>query len=219
MRRRREREQELRHAELRTLSMAARREERSGAVSLDADAIARIRATVDTEMPLEYVMPEYLDRETDVSIDAEGRIGGIGQQPADPAAPHHETAGQAAVTPAPTAAEVPPETGAAAPTTSAPTPAGDTAPDTGTSAPAGASVATAAAVGGAAVALGAMTTEVATGNAEQSDERDLAGRVFESASDLDLERLARRLYGRFRRDLRRELLIDRERAGTLADVC
>jgi hypothetical protein len=37
-------------------------------------------------------------------------------------------------------------------------------------------------------------------------------------SELDLDRLTRRLWLRIRRELRTELLIDRERAGVLADM-
>ncbi len=52
-----------------------------------------------------------------------------------------------------------------------------------------------------------------------SDPADALGAAVADISELDLEALSRRLYGRLRRDLRRELLIDRERAGSLADVC
>ncbi len=77
------------------------------------------------------------------------------------------------------------------------------------------SVATTAAAGALALAT------VADGGAPDqhpTDQQELAGQLFAAATDLDLEMLARRLYGRFRRDLRRELLIDRERAGVLADA-
>ena len=45
-----------------------------------------------------------------------------------------------------------------------------------------------------------------------------ATNVVEDLSEIDLERLTRRLWTRIRRELRGELLIDRERAGALADV-
>jgi hypothetical protein len=42
--------------------------------------------------------------------------------------------------------------------------------------------------------------------------------VVESLSELDLDRLTRRMWMRIRRELRTEMLIDRERAGVLADM-
>jgi hypothetical protein len=42
--------------------------------------------------------------------------------------------------------------------------------------------------------------------------------LVESLNELDLDRLTRRLWSRMRRELRGELLIDRERAGALADM-
>jgi hypothetical protein len=42
--------------------------------------------------------------------------------------------------------------------------------------------------------------------------------TVDALTELDLERLTRRLWGRIRRELRGELLIDRERAGALADM-
>ena len=53
--------------------------------------------------------------------------------------------------------------------------------------------------------------------APDADELE-AGRIFSAATDLDLELLSRRLWSRIRRQIRSELLIDRERAGVLADV-
>ena len=45
-----------------------------------------------------------------------------------------------------------------------------------------------------------------------------ATNIVESMSDIDLDRLTRRLWTRMRRELRSDLLIDRERAGVLADM-
>jgi hypothetical protein len=236
MERRRVRERELRHVELRARSIAARREDESGAASLDSDTIERIRQMVDTEMPLEFEMPDYLERDVDVHIDAEGSIGPAVMEPtAAPPAGDTETApvtsdatattalsaadagaGALAAT-TPTAdehtADAPPGaggTGTAAPTA----PTTTTATTATTAVAAGEASPSPAAALAAGVALGAVAAHL-----DDGDDQTAASRVFDAASDLDLDQLARRLYGRFRRDLRRELLIDRERAGTLADAC
>ena len=47
---------------------------------------------------------------------------------------------------------------------------------------------------------------------------ELAGSVVESLTEIDIDVLSRRLWERLRRELRTELLIDRERAGSLADI-
>jgi hypothetical protein len=47
---------------------------------------------------------------------------------------------------------------------------------------------------------------------------EMGHQVVHSLGEVELEVLARRLYGRIRRELRTELLIDRERAGALADI-
>jgi hypothetical protein len=44
-----------------------------------------------------------------------------------------------------------------------------------------------------------------------------AARATEEAAPIDLDDLARRVYGQVRTQLRSELLIDRERAGLLTD--
>jgi len=215
MQRRLDRESELRHVELRSLSVAARREETAGPATLGDEAIARIRARVDTEMPLEFAMPEYLDRNVDVFIDAEGTVG-------------------------PTPAEVVSEqaltddaTSMASDTTDAMLDSStDGAPESATgnssttlvewtpvATPPAAATADEPMAPNIAVAAGVTLDALATHIDDDPDDRAMASRVFDAASDLDLEKLTRRLYGRFRRDLRRELLIDRERAGTLADAC
>src|SRR4029453_18469501 len=45
-----------------------------------------------------------------------------------------------------------------------------------------------------------------------------AGRIFAAASEVDIDNLSRRLWSRIRREMRTELLVDRERAGSLADI-
>ncbi len=225
MQRRHARERELRHVALRSLAIAARRNETAGPSTLDGPAIAEIRATVDAEMPLEFVLPEYLDSSEDVRIDADGTIGpsldesepgdAAAEQPVDPTGAAAGAAGNAT---APAAAS--PGDGvdrsSIAPTPEiVEAPAGTESPSVADPASSGRSPALAAGTAGA-LALGALASQVGT---DEPDDEALAGRVFDAASELDLEKLSRRLYGRFRRDLRRELLIDRERAGTLADAC
>jgi hypothetical protein len=41
--------------------------------------------------------------------------------------------------------------------------------------------------------------------------------LLSSASDHDVDVLSRRIWSRIRREMRSELLVDRERAGALAD--
>ena len=235
MDRRRARERELRHVELRGRSMAARRRDESGAVTLDPDAIALIRQTVDTEMPLEFVLPAYLENDVDVHIDAEGTIGPAVAAPAtteagadtdhaaaqppetdlgsrnpglgEPSAADATDAGTTAADSARPALGDSSVTDVEDPAPATGEPSATAAPPTDTSP----SLAPALAAG---EAVGALATHL-----DHDDDQTAASRVFDAASDLDLDQLARRLYGRFRRDLRRELLIDRERAGTLADAC
>jgi hypothetical protein len=45
-----------------------------------------------------------------------------------------------------------------------------------------------------------------------------AARIFAAASEVDIDNLSRRLWSRIRREMRTELLVDRERAGSLADI-
>jgi len=49
-------------------------------------------------------------------------------------------------------------------------------------------------------------------------DEEAARRIFAAASDVDIDVLSRRLWSRIRREMRSELLIDRERAGSLADI-
>ena len=63
------------------------------------------------------------------------------------------------------------------------------------------------------------TSRGASTEPDDIDQQEEISEIIASMSDLDVEMLSRRMYGRIRRTLRRELLIDRERAGTLADAC
>jgi hypothetical protein len=114
---------------------------------------------------------------------------------------------------------------AVASTTTPATPAAETADMTSTPTTDLAGGDEPATVGG--VAATAISTAVASGTAAlvhmlAGDEpyagQEMAARVVEQLTDLDLELLTRRLWVRVRRELRAELLIDRERAGVLADV-
>lgn len=204
MRRRKEREKELRHRKLRELATTARREGETGPVQLSDDEITAIRAAVDGEMPLEFAMPEYLDRDEDVWMDASGDVGPRRDGDGDP-----DSVGEAG------------DAGAETGRTSASAVRGaEEAGLPGTSGDgASALVAPLASNLASALTSSAAATGIAASADGERDDETLARQVFAAASDLDLEQLARRLYGRFRRDLRRELLIDRERAGTLADAC
>ena len=51
-----------------------------------------------------------------------------------------------------------------------------------------------------------------------AEDEEAAGRLFAAASEVDIDVLSRRLWSRMRRELRTELLVDRERAGSLADI-
>ncbi len=79
-------------------------------------------------------------------------------------------------------------------------------------------VSTAPATGWAATEA-AVAVEDHHASASADHDGRAAHRIFAAASELDMDVLTRRLYGRIRRELRSELLIDRERAGALADVC
>jgi hypothetical protein len=65
-------------------------------------------------------------------------------------------------------------------------------------------------------ALASIVDHFLDGSPQAPDE--MAHQVVQSLGEVELEMLARRLYGRIRRELRTELLIDRERAGALADI-
>ena len=207
---RHELERDLRHTRLRSKRTEAAREGTPPApIALIHAEIVEIRAQVDTDRPLEFATPTYVDTDHDVSIAADGTIGG------------------ALPTPEATATTATPTATATTATTAAVTPTTDTAPTTApTTAPIAAGLMSAA---GTAVATAAVTAlaqsdpesahdELAGYNvAPDADELE-AGRIFAAATDLDLELLSRRLWSRIRRQIRSELLIDRERAGVLADV-
>jgi hypothetical protein len=71
-----------------------------------------------------------------------------------------------------------------------------------------------------AVAIEELSSQVGGGagaDAGGGSRGAVAGAGLADATDGDLDLLARRLYGRIRESLRGELLLDRERSGSLAD--
>lgn len=210
MDRRHRHERELRHR--RIVQVRTQHIREGGApedpVTLVEDEITEIREQVDRDMPLEFVLPEYLPTDQDASL-RDGEYGPL----LDPETfeeleeEDEEEAGESAADRRLTAADT------------------DTAVDRPGAA--------ATAAGAAATTRGESAIETPVGGAVErpegpepaadaageAGEDDLAaGRLFAAASETDLDALARRLYGRLRGRLRQELLIDRERAGALADM-
>lgn len=198
-------------------------------VALTNEELDAITTAAESEFPAIVGMGFYAgDEESSMSIG--GTIGGPVAHPetVDDARARHlrETArseGRPAdtaratatpVTPAPVSpAPAVPAPVTPAPVTTPPAPAPTTPP---APTPAGAPVtadATPAAPSGAGAGLATATTA----NPAIADDVDPA-RVVEDLTEVDLDRLTRRLWSRIRRELRSELLIDRERAGVLADV-
>jgi hypothetical protein len=179
-------------------------------VRLEQHELDQIHQAVDLAHPVNLDRPSYLDSDeflshqiSDEDVATYGRQVPPATQAA--AAPASETAPAAA----PAAATAPGGTTAAGATADAGTsdvPAGGAAPAQSHSAGA-VSLAT-----GLAGLLGAMHQ----GDDHAGDE--LAGTVVDSLTEVDIEMLSRRLWERLRRELRTELLIDRERAGALADI-
>jgi hypothetical protein len=62
-------------------------------------------------------------------------------------------------------------------------------------------------------------TDTAEGDAVHDRQQAAASTLLSSASEHDIDALSRRIWSRIRREMRTELLIDRERAGVLADLC
>jgi len=54
-------------------------------------------------------------------------------------------------------------------------------------------------------------------DAPEHDTGAAAATLLSSASEYDIDVLSRRIWSRIRREMRSELLVDRERAGALAD--
>jgi hypothetical protein len=230
--RRQAKERELRHRALQTKhNEHVRNDDPAAAVTLSHAEIIAIREQLDQEMPLQYVTPQYVDQHDDARMTADGTFGPAATLAADDdphgGAEHHDDAHPAGGE-AGAGAGAPGATPATDTTTGAPTQ--DT--DTG-SAPAGDAAGGAQGPGlvrtGLAAAAGAVIGhqlaehfdhgqhEGAHDDSYALDEEH-AGRIFAAASEVDIDNLSRRLWSRIRREMRTELLVDRERAGSLADI-
>jgi hypothetical protein len=228
---RQDRERQLRHIALREkLTEATRNETASAAtpIQLDRDEMVDIRRRVDEEMPLELAPPRYLELTEDAQITPDGEISDL------TAAPPAAAAAEEAVPP--TAAASPPAPAAAATQPVAQPqvePAQTEAPES--TAVEEESPGTAGARGGpsllrtgaAALAGGVIGARLADRDGDREPDHDdemnpqdeeAARRIFAAASEVDIDVLSRRLWSRLRRELRTELLVDRERAGSLADI-
>lgn len=234
------REQELRHRRLRErlrerLTVEAREEipedrREAGPIELSPDDIVDIRVQIDRELPLEFAIPEYLP------ADAHTRIGRDGSIPPSDADSRPPATGDTAAEPS--GAD---EGGAGAatdPTATGPAPADATSTDAAPR-PGGSSAAGEGAASGAdrvGVALAGMATagnlldrsagaedDQRRGVDEDVPEHDrqqgAASTLLSAASEHDIDALSRQVWSRIRREMRTELLIDRERAGVLADLC
>jgi len=226
--RRRDKERELRHRALQTKHNEARRNDEldeATPIKLSHDEIVDIRQQLDQEMPLQYVTPEYLDQHDDAQMAADGTFSRAQTLAAD----EDDRAGADVLrhdaAHAPGNASVAGDTGA------------PSATDTATDAPAYESEAgaTSGARGGGAIRTGLAAAAGAVighhlgdhhdagqhegaHNDSFAEDEEAAGRLFAAASDVDIDNLSRRMWSRIRREMRTELLVDRERAGSLADI-
>ncbi len=182
-------------------------------VSITQAELAQIRQAVQAELPLDVRDMIYL--ETDEYLSYE-----ITQADVDAVFPAGTVAATASSIAFPDATSAATEQGDAA-GASALDPTADDQPAGGGSRGGGVGGAVATAVGaavGAAAASGTASLVRALSGDEPYAGQEMSAHVVQQMSELDLEILARRLWGRLRRELRSELLIDRERAGVLADV-
>ena len=226
--RRKEKERELRHRALQTKhNERLRNDEPAAAVTLSHAEVIAIREQLDQEMPLQYVTPQYLDQLEHSRMTTEGQFVDAPELAAD----EGEHAGVAAPGAHPDATH---PGGEAAGTAPGATPAADTtgeapAQDTeGAGAPGGsrggAMVRTGLAAAAGAVIGHQLAEHFDHGQHEGAHDdsyaldEEHAGRIFAAASEVDIDNLSRRLWSRIRREMRTELLVDRERAGSLADI-
>jgi hypothetical protein len=226
--RRKEKERELRHRALQTKhNERLRNDEPAAAVTLSHAEVIAIREQLDQEMPLQYVTPQYLDQLEHSRMTTEGQFVNAPELAAD----EDEHAGVGTPGAHPDAAH---PGGDAAGTAPGATPATDTtgeapAQDTeGAGAPGGsrggAMVRTGLAAAAGAVIGHQLAEHFDHGQHEGAHDdsyaldEEHAGRIFAAASEVDIDNLSRRLWSRIRREMRTELLVDRERAGSLADI-
>jgi hypothetical protein len=217
-------------------------------IQLTREEIVEIRRQVDQEMPLEFALPDYLEMTEDAQIRPDGTISDTQTAPeaapeaTPPGTPPTTTPGTPPTTAAATAAAataagaVPPPTDApppppptdappplptsdVPPPTDAPPPPPDAEVAAGTAAAGGTSLIGAGLAGlaGGVVGAGLASAFEPDGDSFAHDE-EAAHRILTAASDLDIDALSRRIWTRIRREMRTELIVDRERAGSLADV-
>jgi hypothetical protein len=177
-------------------------------VTIDQAELQQIHEAVDIAHPLAIAEPHYLASDEFMSREIAyadiARWGGAAAGQATTAAT--DAATTTPVTGAADAGPPVPATSAAADTTTAPAADGTAATQPGVS------------VGAVALATGVGRLIQSMTNDDPHAGDELSGAVVDSLTEVDLEILTRRLWGRVRRELRTELLIDRERAGALADI-
>lgn len=231
------RERELRHAVLADKQASARALGGIVTVALTDEEISQIRLVVDLELPSGTPFPSYLEATEDVTLSATGEYGpaqvDAATGPVDATEPATEPADATELATGPADATelgtgpialgtiVAGQTVVAGATGHPVTVSGP--PDLA-ALPVGAD---AEMTSGAVIASDPAETDQLGGrdplahpdiDGNPFADAELAGRVVDSLSEIDLEVLTRKLYRRIRTHLRIELLTDRERAGALADV-
>ena len=194
-------------------------------LSLTEDEVVQIRGIVDAELPLDVPYPQYLPLTGYGAIDREGRFGAVNyraQQRRNRADRENAARTDAATTPS-SPAQAPTDGAVETPEIEASSDedvrsalvvdADGTEVDTSERAGIDDDQRSTLAGDTSSTSRGASTEP------DDIDQQEEISEIIASMSDLDVEMLSRRMYGRIRRTLRRELLIDRERAGTLADAC
>jgi hypothetical protein len=231
---------------LRQRATEAAREDKqaeSTPIVLTSAEITSIREQIDRDMPLQFATPTYLPRGDDSKITDDGTFSDATDTEVETGrATEAGAAGEPGASGAQTPAGAPATGPASSPATAAAThpataaehqetpaehePAHETDGDTGGGEPRRSRIGTGMALAGG-FALGRLADRFADDDdqhertAHTSDhaiDEEAAGRVFAAATDLDIDALSRRIWSRIRREMRTELLIDRERSGTLADL-
>ena len=239
LRSRQRRERELRHRRLRDhlrdRSTVAAREETPEAdrsrepIRLTPAEITEIREQIDQELPLEFAVPEYLPAEEDAEISHTGDVSPVtgASEPAADRGAGTAPDGAGAETSAASAADArgAAETPRPEPVPSSVVAAAADRPSSGAEGHGGGvTLGTAAAIGSALDAARGPGDDAGSGAADDDvpvhDRRETAAStLLASASEHDIDALSRRVWSRIRREMRTELLVDRERAGVLADMC